>query len=194
MHDFGAKLKESLDENVRKVLDTEYRRLFPGLKRVEVIKSDDLQKSGNDVCLHIKRPGGTLFTMTYYEFIQEKIRSPKYSHYSDVALEYLSAEEFQTAGWCITCEADYLNYVWNNIPVFLRMLIVPMQPLKRWFILRYTQREDWDTIRAENDGYSTISKIVPSSDKEFKCFLSAIGYYYRQIEADELSEILGGKK
>ena len=66
-------------------LDEFYASMFPAgmVVRVERITDREEQRSGRDVRVQLRKPGGTLFDWCIFQTLEEKIRSPERSGYDD---------------------------------------------------------------------------------------------------------------
>lgn len=160
------------------ILNSIYEEIFPErtVMRIEYLHNDmEFQKGGRDLRVVLRKPGNDLFNTQIFETVEEKIRTPEKSGYKDILIEYLSNKRYGTLGWIYTSEADWLSYV-KQPNGSIEVLLLPMQDLKRWFVLnkdRYTDRTS-STAVGENL-YETVNKAIPYDDPYFKKFYSAHG-------------------
>ncbi len=189
LYDYQTKLKESGSLIPRRILEHVYNDFFPFLERIEYSCDEKFQRSGRDLTIYFKKPGQQMASM----HIEEKIRSKRCAHYQDVLIEYLSNSEHRTLGWGFTSEAVWLSYVQNGYPDFLNVFLLPMQPLKIWFMARYDEYADAEarTI-VGNRHYTTLNKVIPFEDTAFRIFCVSHGVKVKKLNADEIQEIEAG--
>ena len=178
VNDFQQQLEDSQAESIRQILNREYLKIFPAVDEIKVLGEEEQKNTHSDIKLYIRGSQGKRYSI----LIEEKIRSKEHSNHQDIAVEILSAEEFNTAGWVISSQANFLCYVWNGLPEFVRYLFLPLQLFKHWF-LTMRMNKDWAIIRAKNKSYMTVNVIVPLDDKDFQAFRSANGSIYCTINS-----------
>ena len=97
--------------------------------------------------------------------VEEKIRSCDYWNYreKDILLETISIDYNNTPGWLYTSKADCLIYAFvNKFDNKLWIYKFPLQQLRKWFIIEKDKYKNFKT--AKNNGYNTISVVVPIKD------------------------------
>lgn len=176
-NDFHQQLADSQDESIRQILNKEYLKIFPAVDDIKVLSEKEQKNTHADIKLYIRGSQGQRYSL----LIEEKIRSKEYAYHQDLAVEILSAEEFNTAGWLISSKANFLCYVWNGLPAFVRYLFLPLQLFKYWLLPTRINKE-WEIKRAKNKSYTTVNLIVPLDDEDFQSFLTANGGYYHTLE------------
>ena len=185
IHDYNEKLEESQDKELQKQLNTIYEGFFPdkSVVRMDYLDKEEFQRSGRDLRVVLHKPGKNLFEIVFFETIEEKIRSPKRSHYKDILIEYLSNVAWGTLGWIYTSKADWLSYV-KQPNGYLEVLILSMPDLKAWFLVNRSKYEDRasQTLLSNGKTYTTMNKVVPVEDELFRNFIRAHGFYYKKIE------------
>ena len=169
MNNFQQQLLNSQSEELRIVLKHElYPQVFPSLYAVEYDENLSFQNTGCDLKIYVEKPKGNRMTIT----CEEKIRTAGYWDTKDLLLETHSNQEYNTAGWCFTSQADYLIYIWDKLPE-LRVFMCPMVPLTKWFQLHYHR---YESKGAKNKQYTTMNRVVPIDDKYFRAFRMSNGY------------------
>lgn len=148
VRDFREELAFSRDENIARVLDNTYRKMFLNLTDIKYVTDIDLQKKGVDKIL--------VFGKKEY-YIDEKIRK---KGYGDILLEEYSVYEQRIIGWLGRDHlTDYISYVVKPAKYlyFLPFLLLQRAWVKN-YKLWYTQ---YGQKFAPNKGYSTSNIPVP---------------------------------
>lgn len=189
-HDYHEKLEESEDGAIRRILAHVYRKFFPFLERIEYSGREDFQRSGRDLVIHFKKPNRSGMAVHVSEYVEEKIRSKGCADYRDLLIEYLSSAEHNTLGWGFTSTAHWLSYIQNGLPDFVRVHLLPMQPLRKWFMAWYERYEEVESrTYVGNRCYTTLNKAVPFNDPVFKIFCAAHGMKVKELNADEIRRL-----
>ncbi len=151
--DFHADMDWSLAGGDEPFWSAVYRKAFPNLVGVELCSDIPRQKQGIDRLLHLSN-GKTLT-------VDEKKRDRVYS---DILLEVLSNEEYNTPGWVEKdLSIDYLAYAFMPIR---RCYLFPWPMLRRaWFQYGGKWRTEYKPKRAQtqvgNSIYHTVNVPVP---------------------------------
>ncbi len=175
---FQQQLFESENTELRIILESVYRSFFPpgSVERVEYDQSREFQTGGRDVRITLKATQGK----TYIQTIEEKIRSPRQSRYTDLCIEYLSNTERGTLGCICTSRADWLSYVRQPSGEVV-VVILPMQLFKRWFMARLNNYPDLptepETTLRNGKTYASRCKVINWNDEHFNAFRNANGCF-----------------
>jgi len=180
---FEEKLAEAEDSELRRILESVYRSFFPpgSVEEIEYDDSEEFQSSGRDVRVTLRATRGKHFVQT----IEEKIRSPNQSHFSDLCIEYLSNVQRGTLGCVCTSKADWLAYIRQPRGRVI-VTILPMQLFKRWFMTRANEYPDLPaepgTTLSNGSYYSSRCKLIEWADESFTAFRNANGCFVRVVE------------
>ena len=155
-NDFDIDLEYSLIEKDNEIFDNFYKRVFPGVDKIEFFDALEMQFKGIDKRIWLK--GGNSFT------IDEKKRRKKYP---DILLEIWSNFEKKKPGWLFTCQCDYIVYaIMPNSKIYM----LPSILLKKAFI---SNRKKWLSYRSieaktkdKNTGeyYTTLNRAIPTKE------------------------------
>jgi len=128
---------------------------YPNIKEIHRVPQMDRQRVGID--LEIVLDNGERFTC------QEKWRRREYS--GDFLIEYCSVEvggECKKPGWIYTIDSNLIAAVYPASEV---LVILPVLFLKRaWGKNKDSWMQRFRKIPTRNDGYNTLSLIVPMSE------------------------------
>lgn len=156
MYDFHESLAESHAASDLPIWEQIYRASFPGfLAMVDHREDGEHQRAGID--------RSVLLTNSKQILIDEKIRKRNKltgKVYDDIALEYFSDEGRNKPGWvCKPLRADYIAYAIGPLG---RCYLLPVIQLQlAWSRNGAAWRRKYPTVRANNDGYVTVSVGVP---------------------------------
>lgn len=149
--DFNIDLEYSLEERDNEVFDDFYKRIFPGISKIEFCTDLKTQKLGIDKIIHFE--SGNKFT------IDEKKRREKYY---DIALEYKHVYDNGNVakGWVYKATCDYIVYA---IMPLNKVYLLPTMLLKRAWHKYY---KEWCNkyIRkySPNPGYKSWNVFIPT--------------------------------
>jgi len=147
-NDFQSNLEYSLEARENEVFDLFYKRVFPGLVRIELVEDIKLQRLGIDKILHLDT--GQRIT------IDEKKRRV---NYGDILLELWSVYEKGKKGWLFT---SYCHYVVYAIIPTQKVYLLPMVLLRlAWEHNSAEWEQSYKSIEAINVGYKTVSIAIP---------------------------------
>ncbi len=149
-NDFNIDLEYSLEERENEMFDRFYYRIFPHLKKIDLVTDKAMQLKGIDKILTFEN--GNQLT------IDEKKRR---SDYGDVLLEEYSNYEMRRIGWL--GRDKYTDYIVYGIMPAYKVYIFPFLILQLAWIENYNL---WLTKYgrkfAPNKGYRTSNIPVPS--------------------------------
>jgi len=159
VHQFTKSLKRAENEKFLPFWLDVYNEMWPNAGNISgTIGNIPLQKKGIDRIITLEN-GRNLY-------VDEKVR---FRNYNDILLEYWSSYEHRTPGWMDkNLDIDYLCYAFVNDKL---CYVIPWHNLKRvwryyrekWIRSGEQQAEGFKTVRAENEGYTTISVAVPTN-------------------------------
>jgi hypothetical protein len=144
-NDFKPDLEYSLEERDNDLFDNFYKRIFPGISKIEFCEDLKIQKTGVDKIIHFTK--GNKFT------IDEKKRR---EDYGDIALELWSKGNKnnngdyvgEKRGWLYYSVCDYIVYA---VMPSLKVYLLPTILLKRvWYINQKEWRKKYLTKLARN--------------------------------------------
>lgn len=158
IHNFKERLEFSEKKGHEDFWQAIYKKGFPDLIFAELVTGKcQGQYLGIDRVIYLKS-GKTLY-------IDEKKRE---KDWEDILLEYISVDKLQTPGW-MECDLliDFLAYAF--IPS-KRCYLFPWQLLKRtwlnfkneWIEKGEKKIDGFRKVEAENEGYKTISVVIPT--------------------------------
>jgi hypothetical protein len=149
-NDFKPDLEYSLEERDNELFDNFYKRIFPGISKIEFCEDLSIQKTGVDKIIHFAK--GNKFT------IDEKKRR---IDYNDIALELWSNYEKRKRGWLYYSTCDYIVYA---IMPSLKVYLLPTILLKRvWYINQREWAIKYPLIFAQNTNYRTQNICIPTN-------------------------------
>lgn len=159
MHMFAESLAASHAASDLPIWEQIYRRSFPGFAAMVDHRQDgDHQRAGIDRSVILENSKQIL--------IDEKVRwrnAITGKVYDDIALEYWSSLERRVPGWvCKPLRADYIAYA---IAPLGRCYLLPVMQLQTaWNCRGPDWIERYQSVRAKNNGYTTVSVGVPVAD------------------------------
>ena len=127
-----------------------YRKAFPTFSAMIDHRHDgEHQRAGIDRSVILQNSKQIL--------IDEKVRK---KDFGDIALEYVSNDRRGDKGWVCKCiRADYIAYM--IVPRRMCYMLPVVQLQTAWKANEQGWINEYGTIRAANDGYSTLSCCVP---------------------------------
>lgn len=149
-HDFRERLSYSEQASTEPFWELVYRTAFPNMVNQMPLSGDTAgQRKGHDRIVYLSN-GHTIT-------LDEKKRSQEWP---DFLLEYISVDKTGAPGWMEKdLDIDYLAYAYMPIQ---RVYLLPWLPLRRaWRWYSEQWKEKYGTIRAHNQGYTTLSVPVP---------------------------------
>lgn len=150
VHKFREQLQWGEAQSYESFWDAVYKKAFPTMvNHMQCLGASSSQRMGIDRVIHLNN-GKTLY-------IEEKKRREVYP---DILLEYVSVDKTGAPGWMEKdMLVDYLAYAFMPTK---RCHLYPFPILRRAWI---EHRDDWisrfRTVKAENEGYTTLSVAVP---------------------------------
>ena len=156
MHDFAESLASSHAASDLPIWEEIYRSSFPGfVAMVDHREDGEHQRAGIDRSVILANSKQIL--------VDEKVRGRNKitgKVYEDIALEYLSNEGRGVPGWvCKPLRADYIAYA---IAPLGRCYLLPVMQLQlAWSRNGDLWRQQYRSVRAQNNGYVTVSVGVP---------------------------------
>lgn len=179
IHDFRQSLEQSHAASDLPFWRDCYSQAFPTMLAMHDHRQDGLhQRQGVDrsVILH---NGKTIW-------IDEKVRGRNKKTgriYEDIALEEFSAEHTQNPGWAVKpLFADYIAYA--IAPIGRCYLLPVLQMQQAWLFHGSIWRETYPPIRAQNNGYITLSWGIPV-DVLFRAIGSCLRMKFTPMEVGE---------
>jgi len=150
IHNFQEQLRWGEEQSCEGFWDAVYRKAFPTmLNHMQCLGSSDNQRMGIDRVIQLSN-GKTLY-------IEEKKRR---GVYPDILLEYVSVDRTGAPGWIEKdLIVDYLAYAF--IPN-KRCYLYSYPLLRRaWINYKDSWLKTYRTIKAQNEGYATLSVAIP---------------------------------
>jgi hypothetical protein len=150
IHDFKERLAFSETASDEPFWEQIYRKAFPGMVNMMLCSGDtESQRQGIDRIILLA--SGKVIK------IDEKKREKQYQ---DILLEYISVDTTGAPGWIEKdLPIDYLAYAFMPSKC---VYLFPWDMLCRaWLKFKNEWKEKYETKRAQNKGYSTLSVAIP---------------------------------
>ena len=177
MHDFAESLAASHSASDLPIWEEIYRASFLGFSTMVDHRQDgEHQRAGIDRSVILENSKQIL--------IDEKVRwrnAITGKVYDDIALEYWSNQERKVPGWvCKPLRADYIAYA--IAPLGKCYLLPVMQLQLAWDRCGEYWIEQFHSVKAKNNGYTTVSVGVPVADV-FREIGGALRARFQPVEA-----------
>lgn len=152
IHRFSESLAKSHDAEDWPVWEEIYRTAFPQfLCMVNHRQDGEHQRAGIDRSIILKNSKQIL--------IDEKVRYKDYG-LNDIAIEYLSSEEYGTPGWAVKqIRADYIAYA--ILPSGICHMLPVIQLQSAWHKYGECWKSKYFIAKARNTTWTTASCCVP---------------------------------
>lgn len=146
-NDFDTDNAYSQSKDITDKLDNYYRGKFKNIVRIERVYDKERQLKGIDVVIH--------FLNGHSINIDEKIRR---GEWNDIVIEVYSDKNKKKKGWIFGKHTDYICYYFESG----RLYLFPYLLLQSYFFNQIIPNyQDYKTIDAVNQHYTTLSVIVP---------------------------------